>query len=142
VREVVGRFDDELRRSGQSVAIEAEGEVVGRWDRMRIEQIATNLISNAIKYGARRPIEIAIGGDGANALLSVRDHGIGIAEKDRARIFERFERLLSATHTGGFGLGLWIVREIVQALGGTIRVESQVGIGSTFTVDLPKQHVH
>jgi signal transduction histidine kinase len=77
-------------------------------------------------------------GDSTHARLRVRDEGIGIAEGDAARIFERFERAVSVRHYGGFGIGLWIVREIVQALGGTIEVESVPGQGATFTVTLPR----
>jgi signal transduction histidine kinase len=139
VRDVLLRFDEELGRAGCALSILAEEPVLGRWDRMRVEQVVTNLVSNAIKYGQGQPIEVAVKGVGNSARLTVRDHGIGIAQSDQARIFERFERLVSDKQAGGFGLGLWIVHEIVQALGGTIRVESQVGAGTTFVVDLPRE---
>jgi signal transduction histidine kinase len=139
VRDVVARFDEELCREHQSVSIRADAPVVGRWDRMRIEQIVTNLMSNAIKYGEAKPIEIIVEGDEDKGRILVRDHGIGIAEGDQARIFERFERVVTGRHAGGFGLGLWIVREIAQALGGTIGVRSELGAGTTFTVELPKR---
>jgi signal transduction histidine kinase len=139
VREVVARFEDEARRAGSSLSLRSQDDVAGRWDRLRIEQIATNLISNAVKYGQARPIEVIVEGTTDRGRLVVVDHGIGIAERDQARIFERYERLAD-TNAGGFGLGLWIVREIVRALGGTIRVESQPGTGTTFTVELPKAH--
>jgi signal transduction histidine kinase len=112
---------------------------VGRWDSLRLEQVVTNLLTNALKYGAGRPIEVTVEGDDTHARLSVRDQGIGIAEEDAGRIFERFERAVSVQHYGGFGIGLWIVREIIQALGGTIEVRSTVGQGATFTVILPRQ---
>jgi signal transduction histidine kinase len=137
VRDVLSRFDDELRRSQRSVSLRADRPVIGRWDRMRLEQIVTNLVSNAIKYGENEPIEITVEAATNTGQLSVRDHGIGIAEADQARIFERFERLVSGKHAGGFGLGLWIVRQIVEAMGGTIRVNSQIGAGTTFVVELP-----
>jgi two-component system, NarL family, sensor histidine kinase FusK len=141
VRDIVSRFEEELRRAGRSLSLRATGPVVGQWDRMRLEQIATNLLSNAVKYGANKPIEVTVEGTDGTARLIVCDHGIGIAEKDKARIFERFERLVSGSQAGGFGLGLWIVREIVQALGGTIRVDSEVGVGTTFTVELPTRRL-
>jgi signal transduction histidine kinase len=114
-----------------------DGHVIGDWDRNRIEQVVTNLITNAIKYGDGKPIEIDVLKIGESARLVVADHGIGIDEKDQARIFERFERAVSGSRISGFGLGLYIVRKIVDAHRGTIRVESQKGQGSTFTVDLP-----
>jgi len=106
-------------------------------DVARIEQVLTNLLSNAVKYGRGRPIEVTLRGEGGTAGLSVRDHGIGIAEADQGRIFDRFERAVSGRHYAGLGLGLWIVRQIVEAHGGTIRVQSAPGEGSTFVVELP-----
>src|SRR5439155_22039881 len=120
VRDVTARFDDDLRRAGCSLSMDADAPVLGRSDPTRLEQIVTNLLSNAVKYGAGKPIEVAVASAGDAARVVVRDRGIGIARTDHRRIFERFERL-SGTNVGGFGLGLWIVREIVQALGGTIR---------------------
>jgi signal transduction histidine kinase len=99
--------------------------------------VIANLLSNACKYGAGKPIRVEVGLDGKLARLSVRDHGIGIAPADRERIFERFERAASARHYGGLGLGLYITRQVVEAHGGTIRVASHAGAGSTFSVELP-----
>ena len=104
---------------------------------MRLEQVVVNLLSNAIKYGAGQPIVVRIELEGGNARLIVRDRGIGIAVADQARIFERFERAVSLDY-GGLGLGLHITREIVRAHGGTIRVESELGEGAAFIVELPR----
>ena len=136
--EVLRQFRDEVERTGCNVRLLAETPVWGFWDPFRIEQIITNLISNAIKYGQGTPIEVMVTevADG-RARLSVRDHGIGIASEHRDRIFERFERLVSSRQYGGLGLGLWIVRQIVEAHHGSITVWSQPGAGSIFTVDLP-----
>jgi len=136
--EVLRQFRDEVERTGCNVRLLAETPVWGFWDSFRIEQIVTNLISNAIKYGQGTPIEVMVTevADG-RARLSVRDHGIGIASEHRDRIFERFERLVSSRQYGGLGLGLWIVREIVESHNGSITVWSQPGAGSIFTVDLP-----
>ena len=110
----------------------------GKWDRLRLDQIVTNLLSNAMKYGSGEPIEVAMTGTPEAVRLEVRDHGIGIAPEHQSRIFDRFERAVSGRHYGGLGLGLWIVRQILDALGGSIRVRSAPGEGSTFTVELPR----
>jgi signal transduction histidine kinase len=138
VRDAAARFREDLVRAGCALEIRTDGPCVGEWDRVRLEQVVTNLLSNAAKYGASRPIEVTVRGDETGARLSVRDQGIGIPAEHQARIFERFERAVSDRHYGGLGLGLWIVRQIVEALGGSIRVESVAGEGSTFTVLLPK----
>jgi PAS domain S-box-containing protein len=139
VREVVGRFQQELDWGGYKVTLDLGGPVVGRWDRLRLDQVVSNLLSNAMKYGGEpKAIELRVG-DGATGIeISVRDHGVGISPEDQERIFERFERLISVRHFGGFGLGLWIVRQIVEAHGGRVRVHSAPGEGSTFTVEVPR----
>jgi signal transduction histidine kinase/CHASE1-domain containing sensor protein len=137
--EVAGRFEDELARAGSTLSLDVPGPVVGRWDRLRLDQVVTNLIANAVKYGHGKPIAVALRVDGERVVLSVRDHGIGIPREAQQRIFERFERAVSDRHFGGFGLGLWIARRIVESLGGTIGVESEPGQGSTFTVELRRE---
>jgi len=116
--------------------------VVGFWDRLRLDQIVTNLLSNAIKYGEGKAIEVSLETDGESARLAVTDHGIGIEDERQARIFDRFERGVSRRQYGGFGLGLWIARNLVEAMGGRIGVESRVGEGSTFRVTLPRRSPH
>lgn len=137
VREVAATFGDELERSGSSLLLRAHDPILGAWDPMRIEHVIVNLIANAIKYGAGKPITIDTSIVDGMAQIVVLDHGIGIEPPQLSRIFERFERAVSVRHYGGFGLGLWIVRQVVEASGGTVRVESQVGAGSKFTVRLP-----
>ncbi|GEJ58216.1 CHASE domain-containing sensor histidine kinase [Anaeromyxobacter diazotrophicus] len=136
VCEVAGRFEDELARAGSTLQLDVPGPVVGRWDRLRLDQVVTNLVANAVKYGPGKPIAVALRVDGDRVALTVRDQGIGIPREAQQRIFERFERAVSDRHFGGFGLGLWIARRIVEALGGTIAVESEPGQGATFTVEL------
>ncbi len=139
VRDTLARFSEDLERSGCAVTVSINDDApFGDWDRTRVEQIVTNLLSNASKYGAGRPIEVTLDGDSEAVRLAVRDHGIGIAPQDHERIFHRFERAVSVRHYGGLGLGLWIVRRIVEALGGHISVESRPGDGSLFTVELPR----
>ncbi len=137
VRDVVERFEADLERAGCQVTIRGDGAVTGRWDRSRVDQVVTNLLSNAIKFGAGKPIEILFDAQGGTARLSVRDQGIGIDQAQQARIFDRFARAVSPDNYGGLGLGLYISRHIVEAHGGTIRVESRPGSGSSFIVELP-----
>jgi len=145
VRDVVTRFQQELDWGRHTVTLDlgAPGaSVMGRWDRLRLDQVLCNLLSNAMKYGGeRRLIEIGIQEGPGMISICVRDHGLGISTEDQERIFERFERLISVRHFGGFGLGLWIVRQIVEAHGGHVRVQSALGEGSAFTVELPRQTV-
>ncbi len=137
VREVAERLDESVRRSGARVEIEAPGPVVGEWDRSRLDQIVTNLLTNAVKFGPGQPILLRIRRNEGETELTVRDGGIGIAPADQERIFDRFERAVSERSYAGIGLGLWITRQLVGAHGGTITVESEPGHGATFRVLLP-----
>ena len=137
VREVAAQLAPELTVAGCRLTVTAPAPVPGLWDRARLEQVVTNLLSNALKYGRGQPIEVAVTGTDDRARLVVRDEGIGIAPEHLSRIFERFERAVSAHNYGGLGLGLYIVRQIVEAHGGAISVTSTPGKGSTFVVDLP-----
>jgi signal transduction histidine kinase len=137
VREVVARFAPDLARARCEAVVSSERRAIGQWDRSLLDQVASNLLSNAIKFGAGKPIELRTGEDHGTAWLSVTDHGIGIDPTSQSRIFERFARAVSAQHYGGLGLGLYISRKLVEAHHGTIRVDSEPGRGSTFTVALP-----
>ncbi|HUS67106.1 MAG TPA: HAMP domain-containing sensor histidine kinase, partial [Kofleriaceae bacterium] len=136
-RDVADRLVDEARAAGCAVTVDADEPVEGQFDKNRIDQVVTNLVTNAIKYGDRKPIELSVKRLDGHAKLIVHDHGIGIPEVDHARIFQRFQRAVSERNFGGLGLGLYIVGEIVAAHGGEIDVVSQPGDGSTFTVTLP-----
>ncbi len=137
VQQVAKALESRSTKANSPIILHPDAAVVGLWDRLRIEQVVTNLITNAIKYGAGKPIDITTKTDGKKAILSVRDSGIGIAAQDQERIFNRFERAVSVKQYGGLGLGLYITHEIVTAHGGTISVQSELGKGSTFTVELP-----
>jgi signal transduction histidine kinase len=137
VRDVAGMFTERLEKSGCELELLAPEPITGVWDRVRIEQVITNLFSNACKYGGGRPVEVAVGRSGDMAFVQVRDHGVGIAPEQQALIFQRFERAVADRNLGGLRLGLWICREIVEAQGGRITVESTPGEGSAFTVYLP-----
>ncbi len=135
VADVCRSFDRELLAGKCELSLKVASGVVGNWDRMRIEQIARNLLSNAIRYGAGNSIEVEVRGNHQSAELHVRDHGMGIAPEQQEHIFRQFGR---ANHQpGGFGVGLWLVKKICTALGGQVHLHSQVGSGSTFSVVLP-----
>ena len=143
--EVAGKvgasFMDEAARLGSRLTIDAREHAIGCWDRERLEQIVSSLISNAVKYGDGKPIDVTVraeaGPEGGHARLTVRDQGLGIAPPDQERIFGQFERAANSGNFGGIGLGLWIVKKIVNVFGGAVSVESAPGAGSTFTVELP-----
>jgi PAS domain S-box-containing protein len=134
VRDVAARFDD----TGRAIEVAASGPTVGLWDRSRIDQVVTNLVSNAVKYGRGTPVMVSVsGGHSGNVRLTVRDEGPGVPPEDQERIFGQFERANQAEGLPGMGLGLWLVRRIVAAHGGTISLESRPGRGASFTIVLP-----
>jgi two-component system, LuxR family, sensor kinase FixL len=137
-RETVSQLEQEGARSGSTIVLQSKGPAPGKWDRMRLEQVITNLLTNAIKFGQGNVITVEVDGDADRARLAVRDRGIGIARDDQQRVFQRFERAVPAQHFGGLGLGLYIARQIVEAHGGTIQLESAPGSGTTFLVELPR----
>jgi len=138
VRDVVQRTADELAWARCPVELDAQSGQVGRWDRLQIELVVANLLSNAAKYGPGAPVEISVWGTRDFAFLRIRDHGPGIPSPDQERIFDKFTRLDTGSKVGGFGLGLWIVHHILEASGGEVAVESEPGHGATFTVRLPR----
>jgi signal transduction histidine kinase len=137
VSEVVERFRSEIAAARCTIELCLGADLVGRWDRTRVEQLFTNLLTNALKYASGKPIKVVTERRAGAARLIVQDWGMGIAPEHRDRIFEPFERAVSYRNISGFGLGLYIVRQIVDAHRGHIHLESQVGRGSIFIVDLP-----
>jgi signal transduction histidine kinase len=139
--DLAGRLREQAVESGSTISVavdEAGKPLVGLWDRVRVEQVITNLLSNAVKYGDGKPITVEARGEGDLVVIAVRDRGIGIARGDHERIFRAFERVESVHRVGGLGLGLYIGRQIVAAHGGTLRVTSDPGQGSTFWLELPR----
>jgi signal transduction histidine kinase len=136
-REVVQNLDEEFKRAGCAVELDTDAAVIGRWDRARLEQVLVNLLSNAMKFGAGKPVSVAVSSASDRARLVVTDGGIGIAPDRLPHIFERFERAVSSRQFGGLGLGLHIARGIVRAHNCSITAESRPGEGATFVVDLP-----
>ena len=138
-REVVAEFGERPDLPSSEMRIDVPAGIVGRWDRLRLEQILSNLLSNALKYGQGEPVDIEARLTGGHTVITVQDRGIGIAPQDQERVFGRFERAVSSHHYGGFGLGLYITKQLCEAMGGTISVKSEPNKGSTFTVSLPLQ---
>jgi signal transduction histidine kinase len=135
-REVVDQLRDAAKNANCGISVEMREPLRGRWDRLRIEQVLMNLISNSIKYAAGRPIEVTALRDGEQAVVLVRDHGPGIPEADISRIFERFERAGSHNY-GGMGIGLYVARQIVEAHGGSIGASNAVDGGACMRLRLP-----
>jgi signal transduction histidine kinase len=138
VHTIVTQLGADAAARGVDVAVHTAAPVIGYWDRLRLEQVIVNLISNAIKYGNGRPVRITVAGDAAHARLSVEDEGIGMSREVMERLFRPFERGVATGEYAGLGLGLFITDQIVRAHGGTLQVRSQPGHGSVFTVELPR----
>jgi signal transduction histidine kinase len=137
VREATERLSEDLRQARCTVSCQLD-PTLGHWDKSALDQVVTNILANATKFGAGKPIEVTVGANDGRARLVVTDHGIGIAADRLPHIFERYERAVSARHYGGLGLGLYIARAIVEAFGGTIEASSPgLGEGATFVVTLP-----
>lgn len=129
---------EQLRLAGCPIEMEIEEEVYGDWDRVRIEQVVTNLLTNAMRYGSGKAISIQVKSEHRQAQITVIDQGRGIDPVNQDRIFQRFERVVTQNGAGGLGLGLYIARQILEAHQGIIQVVSALGAGSTFIVNLPQ----
>jgi predicted ATPase/signal transduction histidine kinase/tRNA A-37 threonylcarbamoyl transferase component Bud32 len=137
VRDVAGRLSEQAELAGCELHVQATRAIWGQWDRLRLDQVATNLLTNALKYGGGKPVRIVADTDGAVARLSVSDQGIGISEADQLRVFEAFERATGLHQAQSLGLGLYLVRELVRAHGGRVHLHSLPGSGATFVIELP-----
>lgn len=139
INEVVIQYSQQLKTSQSNLHVTILEDSQGNWDKVRIEQVIINLLTNAAKYAPNKPIHITVGKTKGHVQIKVRDEGPGIAPEDQERIFKRFERVNSKNNVGGLGLGLYISKQIVEAHKGSITVSSTLGEGSTFTVDLPQE---
>lgn len=137
VQQVFESFQSQFENARVPVTLHREGVCVGAWDRHRLEQVVVNLFTNAIKYGEGKPVEIVTRAADSRAILTVHDHGQGISHADQLRVFQRFERASLDANISGLGLGLYITRQILEMHGGRIWIESVVGKGSSFVVELP-----
>ena len=136
LRRVVGEVQGQ--RSDVPITLHCDGaELTGEWDEFRLEQVVVNLLTNALRYGAGKPIRVELSQMPGATAIRVSDQGVGIAPEDRSRVFEQFVRVGDRLRTPGLGLGLYITKQLVEAHGGTISVDSTLGEGSTFTVALP-----
>jgi signal transduction histidine kinase len=135
---VVAHLDVIIKHSRSEVILKTEKRVIGFWDPVWLEIVVSNLLSNAAKFGEGKSIEVTVDHEGDLARLVVVDHGIGIASEDQGRVFQRFERAVSSRNFGGFGVGLWVAKQVVEAHRGSIQVSSGTGGGSAFTVLLPQ----
>jgi PAS domain S-box-containing protein len=139
VSDLVARFADEARQAGVILSAQVEGPVHGRFDRLRMEQVVNNLLANALRYGAGTPVRVLLSSEEGTTRLTVCDGGPGVPPTERERIFERFAQTHNASYKGGLGLGLYIVRQIVEAHGGRVRAEDAPGGGAAFVVELPRE---
>lgn len=138
-QEVVAALTPMAAHAGSAITVAVPADLVLSCERLALDQILDNLVTNAIKYGDGSAITVSGLRDGAVARIRVSDRGIGIAQGDQARIFERFERAVGdpAAAPTGFGVGLWLVRRLAEAMGGDVALDSRPGEGATFTVTLP-----
>jgi len=141
VKEVVERFREHAVRAGSTVTVRAEPGLEGRWDRLRIEQVVTNLLTNALKYAAGTPVDIGLSGTEQDVTITVSDEGPGIPESEKERVFLRFERAAPMRNFGGLGLGLYVARQIVEAHGGEISLVPHRPSGAQFIIRLPRSHL-
>ncbi|WP_419710647.1 hybrid sensor histidine kinase/response regulator [Pseudomonas sp. NFX224] len=137
VHGLLQNFAQQIEAADASVSLDAEQPVIGNWDEFRIEQVISNLLTNALRYGAKSPITVKVYSENGEARVEVRDFGIGISEENQQRIFQQFERVTAKHAVAGLGLGLFISEQIVTAHGGTITVDSRIGEGALFRVCLP-----
>ncbi len=139
VQNLLHNFQPQIAAAECSLICTAEPAVEGFWDEFRIEQVVSNLLTNALRYGGKSPIEVRVYKTPGHACVEVQDHGIGISEENQRRIFQQFERVSSKAVASGLGLGLYISEQIVSAHGGTITVNSRLNEGALFRVCLPLQ---
>jgi len=138
LQRVIDDLEQQALAVGSRITLDAPQPVDGWWDEFRIEQVVVNLLTNALRYGGGKPVEVGLSATPDGARIEVRDHGIGISEQDQQRIFQQFERGGGGKSADGLGLGLYITRQLVEAHGGKISVSSEPGQGSIFRLDLPQ----
>ena len=136
--QIVERLTDAAQAASCRIETDVAPQLVGTWDKVRIEQVITNLVGNAIKYAAGCPIRVGVFADHGEAVIEVSDRGPGLPSQD-APIFGRFERAASMRNYGGLGLGLYIVQQIAEAHGGSVAACNAPEGGARFLVRLPRK---
>jgi two-component system OmpR family sensor kinase len=137
VKDVINDYMPLILRSGSALTTNIQNQIIARVDQLAVSEIVENLLTNAIKYGEHKPIELTLTAANDLAQITVRDNGIGIDGKDKDRIFGQFERAVRREGRSGFGIGLWLTRNLVETMGGSITAIGKPGAGSLFTVTLP-----
>lgn len=137
VRQIAHNYETSAARGGGSLTVSVQDGVIGLLDPLAVEQVVENLLSNALKFGMGQPVLVQLRSDGQSASLQVQDFGIGMTPEQQARIFARFEQVVTQHKGVGFGIGLWVANRLVTAMGGRIAVSSVIEQGATFTVTFP-----
>lgn len=137
IQDIYNQFKEQFEHALCETVLEISGEAIGVFDRFKIEQVITNLLSNAIRYGAGKPIAVKLEVEDKKAIIKVTDNGIGLDPANFDKVFDRFERIIHTKGINGLGLGLYITKQIVLAHHGEIWIESELGKGATFVVELP-----
>ena len=137
VRTAVLAYAPFAARSRCELIVETPDSLPAVLDPLAVEHVIDNLVSNAVKFGAGKPIRVILAPTAGGPELRVCDEGVGLSAADQARVFLRFEQAVGQRRGGGFGVGLWVVRQLVEAMGGAITVDSRLGEGATFRIAFP-----
>lgn len=139
IKDVSERYHPQFKSANCELHLNLPAELICKVDKLRIEQVMVNLITNAIKYAPGKPVSISLTEQDSEIRIEVQDQGAGISKEDQKRIFDRFERVSNNVSQTGLGLGLYIVNQIVTAHGGSVKVISEIDQGSSFQVRFPKK---